>query len=173
MTTPANPADAQGSRPVPDPTLLTTEGIQREVTHLRELLEAKLSRIEDLCDRDFSSVHDKLRIAEEQRKEQKVDTKEAILAALEAQEKAAQKSENAISKQLEQMGSTFNAGISNLSDGVNDVKDRVTRMEAVKLGVSEQRVEGRTATAGFYAAIGIAVTVVLAVLSVIAFTQGG
>jgi len=160
-----------GSTPIPDPTLLTTEALQREIKTLKEFLEYQINAQKELRDEKFSSVDDKLALGERQRVEQKSDTEKAIGAALAAQKDAAEKSEAAIARQLEQMQTTFNKGIENLGANMSDLKDRVGKMEAVKLGVSEQRVEGRTATAGIYAAIGIAVTVVLAVLSVIAFSQ--
>jgi phage-related minor tail protein len=161
-----------GSTPVPDPTALTTEALRREIQNLKEQMESKLDAAKELRDEKFNSVDDKLDLGERQRVEQKADTEKAITAALEAQKEAANKSEAAVAKQLEQMQNTFKTEIGNLTTNMSDIKDRVGKMEAVKLGVSEQRVEGRTTTAGLYAAIGIAVTLVLAVLSVIAFTQG-
>lgn len=152
MTTPANPADQQGSRPVPDPTILTTEALLREITHLRELLESKLD-----------SVHNRLESAEEQRREQKFDTGKAIDAALMAQREAANKSEAAIDKRIEQMQSTFKTDVSNLTLNLSDIKDRVGKIEAVKIGGSESR-------AGLYATIGVVATIILAVLAVIAYS---
>lgn len=166
MATPANPADGEDTRPVPDPTSLTTAALLREIGHVKELTQALLERAEDLRNEKFDSVQSRLESAEEQRREQKQDTGKAIDAALMAQREAANKSEGAISKQLEQMQTNFNISIGNLNRELGDIKDRVTRMEAVKLGVTESR-------AGLYAAVGIAITVILAVLSVIAFSQGG
>lgn len=153
MTTPANPADQQGSRPVPDPTILTTEALTREIAHVKELFGEK-----------FLSVAKQLENAEEQRREQKADTAKAIDAALQAQGEAANKSEAAIEKRLEGLALTFNNGLGNLGEGVKGVENRLTRIEAIKIGGNESR-------AGLYAAIGVAITVVLAVLSVIAFAQ--
>lgn len=162
MTTPANPADQQGSRPVPDPTILTTEALTREIANLEKLITARLERAEDLRNEKFQSVHQRLDTAEEQRREQKTDTNAAIGAALDAQEKAASKSEAAISKQLEQLQTTFNTEIDNLAKSLSGVADRVTRMEAVKLGGTE----GRT---GLYATVAVVGTVILSVLAIIAF----
>lgn len=41
--TPPNPADATGDRPVPDPTVLTTDNLRREIAHLTELVETQLA----------------------------------------------------------------------------------------------------------------------------------
>lgn len=41
--TPPNPADATGDRPVPDPTVLTTDNLRREIGHLTDLFDSKLA----------------------------------------------------------------------------------------------------------------------------------
>lgn len=41
VTAPANPADTQGTRPIPDPTILTTEQLLRSISTLREWVEAQ------------------------------------------------------------------------------------------------------------------------------------
>lgn len=44
--TPPNPADATGDRPVPDPTVLTTDNLRREIGHLHDQVMAEI-RIRD------------------------------------------------------------------------------------------------------------------------------
>lgn len=178
----SQPQMSGGSTPVPDPTILSTEALQREIKQLRELLESQIRAQKDICDEKFLSVGDKLALGERQRVEQKSDTEKAIQAALTAQKEAVAaqaasfaesvaKSETATARQLEQMQTTFKTEISNIATNQSDLKDRVGKIEFVKIGVHEQRTEGRSSVAGVYAAVGIAITVILAVMSIIAFAQ--
>lgn len=128
------------SRPVPDPTTLTTAALYREIQHLERL------------------VFDRFALEERNRVEQKNDTKQAVDAALIAQkeavkeqtiasEKAIDKSEANTSKQIEEQGKTFGADIDNL-------KERVGKIESVKVG-------GREQTANIYAFIGFLAALVV------------
>lgn len=116
-------ADDEDSRPVPDPTSLTTAALYREIQHLERL------------------VFDRFAIEERNRVEQKDATKQAVDAALIAQkeavkeqtiasEKAIDKSETNTGKQIEEQGKTFSADIDNL-------KERVGKIESVRTGGRE------------------------------------
>src|SRR5687768_9854890 len=89
----------QDWRPRPDPTVLTTEALHREVGALRELMEARIgalnllveSRVQSEIGRHeekFAKVSQQLALVEQQRVEQKADTKAAVDAALTAQKEA-------------------------------------------------------------------------------------
>lgn len=139
MPTPANPADAQGKRPDPDPTLLTTDQLLREIGHLTTLVTEK-----------FAAVDKFLNKVEEGRLEQKVDTKTAVDAALAAQEKAILKTELATAEALRQLKLTFDTALIGVVSSIDDLKNRVGRVEGVKLG-------GQESKAGLYAAVAAAV----------------
>jgi len=145
------------SRPVPDPTILTTEQLLREVAALRELVQSDIEGLEAIVAEKFRSVDQQLELVERQRVEQKADTKAAVDAALTAQKEAVKeqttasdraiaKSEASMTKQLEQMGSTFTASIKGVTDNLDDVKERVGKMEAMKLGGQEVKTENRSQT---------------------------
>lgn len=74
--------DPPSWRPVPDPTLLTTQALYREVATLRELIEEKILATDQLVSEKFASVDRQLDLVERQRVEQKSDTKAAVDAAL-------------------------------------------------------------------------------------------
>lgn len=141
-STPANPADAGGSRPTPDPTILTTDQLLREAGHLKELLTEKLIAVDKFLNK-----------VEEQRVEQKIDTKTAVDAALAAQEKAILKTELATAEALRQLKLTFDTALIGVVSSIDDLKNRVGRVEGVKLG-------GQESKAGLYAAIAAAVGIV-------------
>jgi hypothetical protein len=140
---------ADSSRPVPDPTTLTTDALHREVKALRELIESELQATSQVTFEKFRSIETQLSLVEAQRIEQKADTKAAIDAALTAQkeqvreqviasERAIAKSEAATSKQLEQLTTTFQTAIGGATDAIADVKERVGRIENVKVGGQEK-----------------------------------
>ena len=80
---------SNGLRSRPDPTVLTTEQLLREVQGLKELLETKLEVLDGkmtghfLIDAQrFAKIDQQFSAIEDQRVEQKRDTQEALIAAL-------------------------------------------------------------------------------------------
>jgi hypothetical protein len=141
--------DATGnSRPIPDPTVLTTEQLLREIGALKDLVESWMDGLEQVNAEKMRSVWSQFETVERQRVEQKADTKAAVDAALAAQQDAVReqtiasersiaKSEAATTRQLEQLGATFDKSIGNLSEIAADNKDRIRTLEATKTGASE------------------------------------
>lgn len=157
------------NRPPPsiDPTVLTTEALQREILSLRQLLELRVTALremlaqstEDLhnlmvselevqsvrCEQQFEKVGLQLKLVEQQRIEQKADTKAAVDAALTAQkeavaeqttasERSIAKSEAATTKSIEQLGTTFNTANDGMRRDIDGLKERVVSAEAQKAG---------------------------------------
>lgn len=125
-----------------DPTTLTTQALRREIGLLRELIEAKFDSMKDIQHEKFGAIDKRFDLVEQQRLEQKADTKAAVDAALTAQKEAVKeqttaselaisKSENATAKQLEQLGATFQTTIGGVTTIVGDLKERVLRTESV------------------------------------------
>lgn len=162
-------------RPVPDPTLLTTEQLLREVAALRELVESDIEGLESIVSEKFRSVDQQLELVERQRVEQKADTKAAVDAALTAQKEAVKeqttasdraiaKSEASMTKQLEQLQATFAASIKSLADTLDDLKGRTGTIEAIKQG-------GRESMSGVYALIASIVGVVGLIIAAFVATR--
>jgi cobalamin biosynthesis Mg chelatase CobN len=104
----ARDMNQQGLRPVPDPTFLTTEALQREIKGLGEQLRAELrvSEVESTGGRQAIHIHiediqrqisaletfvkERFMLVENARVEQKQDNEKAVQAALLAAEKAVQ-----------------------------------------------------------------------------------
>lgn len=131
-------------RPVPDPTSLTTEALQRAIGSLQGLItlqmthESESREAADIAIQAFSERE--LELIERQRVEQKLDTKAAVDAALAAAKEAVKeqttasglsisKSENATNEQIKQLNVTFSTAISGVDRTINDWKDRVTSAE--------------------------------------------
>lgn len=122
--------------PVPDPTVLTTQALYREVSSLRELIELRIESLDTLLDEKFLRTQQQFDLVERQRVEQKKDTKDAVDAALTAQKEAAKeqtiasdraiaKSETAITKQLEQQRETFAAAQAETRRAMGELKERI------------------------------------------------
>jgi hypothetical protein len=180
--------------PVPDPSLLTTRALQREIFALRELIEVKLgtatmaaeharevvetrldgmdlaiqllqatadkfparidekiTALQSVHDEKFAAVNaamaEKFNSIQTQFAERDVRTEQAagavkiaVDAALQAQKEAAgeqnrsntlaqTKSETATTKQIDQIGTLIQNNTKSFDDKINDVKDRVNRIE--------------------------------------------
>jgi hypothetical protein len=138
----------ENSRPVPDPTILTTEQLLREISALKDLVESWIDGLEQVNAEKMRSVWSQFETVERQRIEQKADTKAAVDAALAAQQDAVReqtiasersiaKSETATEGKLDQLGRTFDTNIKNLQEIAADNKDRIRTLEALKTGARE------------------------------------
>lgn len=153
------------AKPPSDPSELTTAQILREASILRELLEANATGANSLVEQKFAAVDRQFELVERMRVEQKKDTKDAVDAALTAQKEAVKeqttafglataKSEAAMTEQLKQLNATFTAAIKGVTDLLNDTKDRISKMEAMRLGGDGVRENRRADTAILIAAVG-------------------
>jgi hypothetical protein len=118
-------------KPDPDPTILTTEALTREVAYLKEMMNDKLTAERELVTEKFNSVWNRLQTIENHRIEQKADTKSEITKAFDANTEAI--------KSVEKIQSLQN--------------DRIIAVESERKG----GVDMRAAILGF---IGIALTVI-------------
>jgi hypothetical protein len=178
----ANETQPGNSRPVPDPTILTTEQLLREVSALRDLVEAWIDNVEQVNAEKLRSVWGQFELVERQRLEQKADTKAAVDAALKAQqdavreqtiasERAIAKSETATTRQLEQLGNTFDSNIRNLSEIAADNKDRIRTLEATKLGASESAASQRLNVGALVGVLGLLVLIISVAVTILIATR--
>lgn len=145
--------------PVPDPTVLTTEALIREITHLRELVEAQVEALErkgDIYVRDHGVKHEGLKEATslrfddltfrlvemDRRYQQRYESQsDAISAAFEAQQvatrtalesadKAVAKAESLNEKRFQLMNEAAII-VSELSDRIERAQERIEGLEKV------------------------------------------
>lgn len=139
-------ATSQQNTPIPDPTLLTTEALTREIASLKELVFLKIDSLNEVHAEKFHSIQTQFKERDTRDQQTAKDGKSAIDAAFNAAKEAVSKSETTTVKQIDQF------------DGkINDVKDRLTRIEGASVGKGES-------TQQYNWAIGIVVAVVLAVI---------
>jgi len=170
----------RGSRfPVPDPTSLTTEQLDRTISALKEVLETRLGGMEEVTDEKFISVNERFALVERQRVEQKEDTKAAVDAAFSAakeavreqtnaSERAIAKSETATKEQLNQLTNTFDTAIRGVTGSLDDIKERVGKIESIRQGASERKEEGRATISSTTAVVGAIVGVLVLILTIVA-----
>jgi hypothetical protein len=136
----ANDMNLGPSVPRPDPTVLTTEALIREINHLRELTKAErradVSEIEALArahdkhheglDRlrqsEHQSVSSEISALKELLKEALASRDQALTAALAAAKEATGKAEDATTKQLDALRLNFDVEIKAIKDLLSDFK---------------------------------------------------
>jgi len=170
--------------PVPDPSTLTTEALEREIFHLRELLVSRIDTVvKDLDalrehheEKHVAAVNAAVNHFKElmnerlngvQRQFQERDTrteqagqasKEAVTAAMTAAREATQKSEATMTKQIESIMGAMNQSNAALEDKVRAIEKRVDRDEGKGAGLS-------AAWAGGIALISVLVAIAAIVIS--------
>lgn len=144
-------------RPVPDPTLLTTEQLLRETKNAVALLRAEIEGDRDTSAVRFDGVTREFSMIEDRRKEQKIDTKTAVDAALQAAKEAMSKIEASTLDQAKQQNATFTANLQAVVNNVSDIKDRIGTIEASKIGAMEMKSGARLDLGVIFSLIAIAV----------------
>jgi hypothetical protein len=129
------------SRPVPDPTILTTEALIREISHLRELLETQIEGLGDACEAKFEYIEQRFRDRDLLVDAAFIASKEAVAASLAAAKEAVAKSEDTFNKQIAEIRRTADATRQGAEKDVAGVKERVTIIEALDRG-SDKRAQG-------------------------------
>jgi DNA-directed RNA polymerase beta' subunit len=198
-----------GSTPVPDPTVLTTEQLLREIEAVKELFEQRIEAVEkgiaiahenitrvptevdkaivhlrELSEERLNTIAERFEGVKTQfterdtRVEQtRVSAKEALDAALQAAKEAVgkqndsfvtsiAKSEAATNKQIEQLGQLINTMTSANGAKVDDLKDRVLRLEGARVAVHEATSDKRATTSTTISTVGLVIALVLALSAV-------
>ncbi len=124
-------------RPVPDPTVLTTAALLREIAALKELLELHINSLTDIVNQKFDNIDTRFQDLDKLRSQTATNNKEALDAALTAQRDSATKTEAAFTKQIDQLQVIVNT-ISRASDEkVDDLKTRLDLNEGKSKGLGE------------------------------------
>lgn len=146
---------AASSRPNPDPTVLTTEALHREVEHVNErtqaliaLVEEKISHAADIHDRIDTDIAHLTKMLDA-----KIDATAAMRnAMLTAFQLASDKAEQRFTKQIDQMSDLFHSKIDDLN---KRLEDSVLLAQA-----RDSTLKGGTATWG------IVITIITTIVSV-------
>lgn len=160
----------QSWTPIPDPTKLTTDAVnaavdisRRELASLKDLLYQRMDGMDDAEASRYQMMEERFARVERLRIEQKNDATAAIDAALAAQKEAIAKSEAATKEQIGSLGLTATTAYEAIRRDIDDLKSRVTIVEAMKTGAAEQK---QSLTAGAQLGIGL-LGLLVAILSII------
>lgn len=157
---------------MPDPTVLTTDQLRREIGALREVVETRLESLRDISDQRvaaiqlqldqrYQAIYDKLKDERARVQQQMTDADKAIQAALASAEKAVTKAETAAEKRFESVNE-FRKSLADQSatfiprieyDAAHEaLNQRVTanveRMNALELRLTSRLDLGQGATLG-------------------------
>jgi hypothetical protein len=153
------PAATPNLRPDPDPTLLTTENLRREIANLKELLESRLVGNHELISTEiqvlskvteerFQSIAIQFAERDKRTEQLSLADKTAIAAALQAQKEAAGatnesnsvalgKMEDNFTKLIDQGQTLLNSVAKNMDDKINDLRSRLDTGEGQGRGKTE------------------------------------
>lgn len=161
--------------------------VQKAVSALEEVINQKFEGLKERIDggdarnqERFHAINDTFKNQEAVRIEQKADSQKSLENALKSTNDALRegkatadaalaKTENAFKDQSTQQYATIHATLTALQALVNDVKSRVDRIEAVKIGQGENRVEQRSSTGATLGIVGGITGVLLFVMAVVGF----
>jgi hypothetical protein len=158
-------ADLRGGKSDPDPSPLTTAALLREIDQLHNLVRGWVDALQVLMEAQLKGV-----VANIETRLNGNDT--ALQAALQAAEKAVakqndsfaiatKKSEDALFKQIDQLGVLINTANKGLEDKINDVRDRMTRFEGSVQGKSSSASDSREDSRNMIAAVAVIVALVM------------
>jgi phage shock protein A len=150
---------------------------QKAVGHLQELTEEKFCKIAThlegmakLKAEQFHAVQQQFGDRDIRILQQAESGQKAVDAALQAAKEAVAKSEVAQMKAIEQLGAVLQTSRAAVDGQIADVKDRITRIEAIAIGQAGQRGEQHTSSS-LVISLG-ALLLTLVGLAIALFTRG-
>ena len=142
-----------------DPTELTRILLQREIASIREILETMIASHDKSDVIRHSEIMERisaLRILHDEKFGGALESaKEAVGEQNKASASAIAKSDAATNKQIEAAGQLIISNTAALNSKIDDIKERLTRIESVKQGAQETKTESR-ASIGVLIAIAVA-----------------
>ena len=143
-------------------------------------IDEKVGRLADVMMEKFDSIQTQFKERDVRAERESRDNKVAVDAAFAAQKEAAtkqdeanakaiDKSERATAETIKTNQELNKATTDGLTKSVDEVKLEVRGITATKLGAAESKTEGRQSNAAVYAAIGLGITILLALLTVLGF----
>lgn len=143
------------------------ERVVQEVTHLELLHDEKFRSVDQrFTERDIR--------AEREARDNKVAVdaafaaqKEAATKQDESNQKAIDKSEAATAEKITKLNELFSATIEGLGGKIDDVKERVGRIESLAVGRIEQRGEHTDSRVAVYTTIGLVISLIVAAVAIV------
>jgi hypothetical protein len=159
----------RGSTPVPDPTQLTDAAIAKLKEQLESYIDGQVQNINTRITGAVNLTDERFQAAEKLRLEQKKDTKDAVDAALSAAKEAVKEQTTASERSIDKSETGTRDQLRGLDVKIDDLKERVGRIESVKLGAAENHQVTQDSSAARYALLAAVISVVLAAIAVMGF----
>jgi hypothetical protein len=164
-----------GSRPVPDPTVLTTQQLLREVLSLKELFNTRLEAMDKaivllqsnadksptiaVVDQRLTSavcmMNSKFAEYDGRVEDMSKAATKAVDAAFAAQKEAITKSEAGFTKQIDNMGGQMHMLQKTLDDKISDIKDRLNGLSGLQIGTASGITAKEDSSKAMWVIIGI------------------
>lgn len=158
----AEPKTITGGKPDPDPTILTTENLRREIANLKELqdrrfedmaiamrlvqsisdrvpalVDEKVSHLAEVMTEKFAKVNNQI-VERDVRTDQRAgDIKVGVDAAFAAAKETAGKSEAGFTKQIDSLVAIIDTKNKNSEDKIESLKERVSSIENRSKGAGD------------------------------------
>lgn len=173
--------------PVPDPTILTTQQLVREVGSLKELFETRLDAMDkaivllqafadrqptttsvahsvealkELMEEKFAGVKTRIDERDIQNEKDARDVKSAVDSAFAAAKEAVGEQNKSTTKQIDGIYEAYRANTKTVDDKIGDIKDRLTMIESHSKGAGDMW----GYVIGF---VGVAVSVLMAAIVIL------
>jgi len=152
--------------------------ILKDIEHLKNLVDEKIKAVQGMHDEKFNSIQNQFKERDVRTEQSSKDSKVAVDAALQAAKEAVgeqnkssamaiSKSEAATVKQIDQLSSTISAIAKGIDDKINDVKDRIGRMESAESALTGSKKTMEWSAAQLVIIASVALTAVLSIGSII------
>ena len=188
-------------KPIPDPTVLTTEALLREIGNLYSLLTTRLDSIEeanklrlhalteglqrvpsdtarlikhheDVAEQRFANVETQFRERDVRVESDKKASKEALDAALLAAKELVGVTNDNTGKQVDQISAASTAQYAAIDARITELKERIDRGQSGFEGAQTQRTETRSTGQLVAAAVGAFLVAVSLAVSISALMMG-
>jgi len=141
--------------PRPDPTVLTTEALHREIAALREAVSGEALAARELVEEQFRGVQTQFDLIERANEKLGVADKTALAAALEAQKAAAaqahaslvaaiEKMESGFTKQIDGVAAKIVSSVATIGGSLDDLRGRLDRGEGTVTGSDKTKSDSRS-----------------------------
>lgn len=156
-------------------------GMDRAITLLQDIanqlpagIETKVGNLRSLHEEKFSSIQTQFKERDVRSERESKDNKVAVDAALQAAKEAVGKHELTMIKQIDQINATIVASTKALDDKINDVKERMTRVESEDKGHQTAVTTQQTSNMNLVSVIGLVLGTLIGVGGIaIALMQRG
>lgn len=139
---------------IPDPTILVTALVEREIAHQRDVFDSLIKSHTEIDRTNFGAINERVtrevaatkaltdlqfQLIERQRVESKNDTEKALAAALSAQEKAAGVLATFTADQLKALGASFTTSFDQFRKDIGELKEQNRGTAGEKQGSAATR----------------------------------